>query len=85
MGKLLKDEIQPHILAKKSFSPHIIPKTKGLDENLNLCSRRAFFVVVGKAVSSHSRGHQFESLSWCLSLSREIFYNVVDFELNIKR
>ena len=25
---------QPHILAKKSFSPHIIPKTKGLEESL---------------------------------------------------
>ena len=25
---------QPQILAKKSFSPHIIPKTKGLEESL---------------------------------------------------
>ena len=27
---------QPHILAKKSFSPRIIPKTKGLTESLCL-------------------------------------------------
>ena len=25
---------QPHILAKKSFSPHLIPKTKGHEESL---------------------------------------------------
>ena len=36
MGKSLRDEIQPHILAKKSFSPPIIPKTKGLEESLGL-------------------------------------------------
>ena len=40
VGKLLRDEIhccQPHILAKESFSPHIIPKTKGLEESLVDC------------------------------------------------
>ena len=31
---LLYAEIQPHILVKKSYSPHMIPKTKGLDESL---------------------------------------------------
>ena len=30
---LLYAEIQPHILVKKSYSPHIIPKTKGLEES----------------------------------------------------
>ena len=37
VGKLLRDEIQSHpqILAKKSFSPYIIPKTKGLEESLD--------------------------------------------------
>ena len=31
----LKYFCQPHILVKKSFSPHIIPKTKGLEESLS--------------------------------------------------
>ena len=29
---------QPHILVKKSLSPHIIPKTKGLEESLPINS-----------------------------------------------
>ena len=34
---LLYAEIsQPHMLVKKSYSPHIIPKTKGLEESLML-------------------------------------------------
>ena len=35
-SSMLKYFCQPHILVKKSFSPRIIPKTKGLKENLSL-------------------------------------------------
>ena len=35
-GILLSDEIQHQILGGKSFSPHIIPKTKGLEESLTV-------------------------------------------------
>ena len=31
---MLKYFCQPHILVKKSYIPHIIPKTKGLEESL---------------------------------------------------
>ena len=34
MGREITEGCQPHILAKMSFSPHIIPKTKGLEESL---------------------------------------------------
>ena len=47
MGKLLRDEFcQPHLLARKSFSPHIIPKTKGLEESLHEHVQMTFLVMV---------------------------------------
>ena len=33
---MMKYFCQPQILEKKSFSPHIIPTTKGLEESLGL-------------------------------------------------
>ena len=34
---------QPHILATKSFSPHVIPETKGLEESLGMSISDANF------------------------------------------
>ena len=38
-GKIILYAEIPHILVKKSYSPHIIPKTKGLEESLGLFGR----------------------------------------------
>ena len=57
-GVLLSDEIQHHILyilEKKSFSPHIIPKIKGLGESLccDMCICILQFLIGQIGVGEH--------------------------------
>ena len=53
MGGEITEGCQPHILATKSFSPHIKPKTKGLEESLTeTCS----FVTLGFFINIYTYG-----------------------------